>query len=503
MQTRHRIPTIFSIYMVDVLCCALGCVVLLWQLNYQEAASSLENLDKANQTIALRDQTILALSGELDYLKTSLADSHKKYLQVTIERDKALKERDEIAQLALVRKQEFDQLKKNHAATETLLASLRLDLKDQKDKSKLTAEQLADKLKAHTDLLEKIAKAEARVILLEKDIDAKKLELLLARTKSDEQNVKLKDADKRVINLEKLLADVRAEGKDTLGRLKVADLRVKLLEQDGSRGQSDLADARRCITDLMASQDTLSRRLVASTKDLTDARAALSAAEVEKLSLINKAKSIQAAIDNRFAGIALTGKKVIFLVDMSGSMELIDENTLDPDKWPLVCETVGKIMLSLNDLRQYQVIMFSDRFLYPLKNQGRWLDYEGPETAKATVAALRAVKPKGATDMYAPLAEAFRYREQGLDTIYLLSDGLPNIGVGLPANADKLSEQQVTEILSKQVRQKLKLDWNRYLSGQPRVRINAIGFFFESPDVGAFLWALAREHDGSFVGMSK
>ena len=39
--------------------------------------------------------------------------------------------------------------------------------------------------------------------------------------------------------------------------------------------------------------------------------------------------------------------------------------------------------------------------------------------------------------------------------------------------------------------------------GLPRVRINAVGFFYESPDVGAFLWALAREHDGSFVGMSK
>ena len=35
------------------------------------------------------------------------------------------------------------------------------------------------------------------------------------------------------------------------------------------------------------------------------------------------------------------------------------------------------------------------------------------------------------------------------------------------------------------------------------VRINALGFFFESPDVGAFLWALAREHDGSFVGLSR
>ena len=36
-----------------------------------------------------------------------------------------------------------------------------------------------------------------------------------------------------------------------------------------------------------------------------------------------------------------------------------------------------------------------------------------------------------------------------------------------------------------------------------RVRINAVGFFYESPDVGAFLWAMTRENDGSFVGMSK
>ena len=28
-------------------------------------------------------------------------------------------------------------------------------------------------------------------------------------------------------------------------------------------------------------------------------------------------------------------------------------------------------------------------------------------------------------------------------------------------------------------------------------------FWAESPDVGAFLWALARENEGSFVGMSK
>ena len=45
--------------------------------------------------------------------------------------------------------------------------------------------------------------------------------------------------------------------------------------------------------------------------------------------------------------------------------------------------------------------------------------------------------------------------------------------------------------------------WNRTVAGQPRVRVNAVGFFFDSVEVGAFLWALARDNDGSFVGMSK
>jgi hypothetical protein len=517
MLTRHRIPTIFSIYMVDVLCCALGCIVLLWQVSYQEAdektqeaaektaaaSSSLARLDQANRTIDQANRSIIALSGELDYLKSSLEASHKKYVQISVELDKTRQERAEAAQLALVRKQEFDLLKKNHAATEAVLASLKLDLKDQQTKSMLTAGQLADQLKAHAELLAKITKSEARVVLLEKDIDAKKLELLLASRRSDEQSTKLKDFDARVIKLENLLAGVRAEGTETLSRLKVADLRVKLLEQQGERGKVELTDAQRRVQDLMASQDVLNRRILLSGKDLAEARAMISSLEGEKISLLNRARNIQAAMENRFAGITLTGKKVVFLVDMSGSMELLQENLLDPDKWPLVCETVGRLMQSLTDLRQFQVILFSERHLYPLRNDGRWHEYAGPETAKDVVTALKAVKPKGATNMYAAFEEAFRFRNQGLDTLYVLSDGLPNDGPGLPASVEKMNEQQKTELLSKHVRQKLKSEWNRYIPGQPRVRINTIGYFFESPEVGAFLWALAREHDGSFVGMSK
>lgn len=538
MLQRHRIPTIFSIYMMDVLCCALGCVVLLWQVSHQEAevktaaaASSLYDLGKANQTI-------VALSGELEYLKSSLEASHKKYLAISVELDQTMKNRDDHAQLALVRKQEFDVLKKNHLAAEALLASMKLELKDLQSKSTLTAAQLADKLKAfaaaealilslkldvkdlqakstltaaqlleklkaNAELLEKIAKSEARIVILEKDIDAKRLELLLASKNSDDQSAKLKFADLRMLKLEKQLADVSVEAKDALARLKIADLRTKLIEQDSDRGKTDLSDAKRRLQLLMTDQDALSRRLMISAKDLADARAQVASLEGEKLSLMNRTKNIQAAMENRFAGVTLTGKQVVFLIDMSGSMELTDENTFDPDKWPLVCETLRRILQSLTDLQRFQVILFSERVMYPLRNDGRWINYTGPEMAKEVAAAVKAIKPKGGTDVYAGMAEAFRFRSQGLDTVYFISDGLPSMGEGMPANAAKLPESQLTDTLAKHVRQKLKTDWNRYLPGQPRVRINSIGFFFESPDVGAFLWALSREHDGSFVGMSK
>jgi hypothetical protein len=224
----------------------------------------------------------------------------------------------------------------------------------------------------------------------------------------------------------------------------------------------------------------------------------------EKKGLTDQLQRAKAAADHRFAGITLTGRSVVFLVDMSGSMELVDEQTAAPDKWLGVRETLAKVMRSLPELERFQVILFSEKTSYLLGQDGRWLDYDPQSSAERVTRALAAVKPSGNTNMYAAFETAFRLRAIGLDTIYLLSDGLPNIGMGLsPEAARTLKEIEKGEILGQVVRKTLKTDWNRAIPGRPRVRINTIGFFYESPDVGAFLWALAREHEGSFVGMSK
>ncbi len=62
------------------------------------------------------------------------------------------------------------------------------------------------------------------------------------------------------------------------------------------------------------------------------------------------------------------------------------------------------------------------------------------------------------------------------------------MGEGLSdEQAKNLKETDQAEILGKYIRRKLQSDWNRTIRGEGRVRVNAVGFFYESPDVGAFL----------------
>src|SRR3954469_25356073 len=117
---RHHPPSLVSMWMLDVFCCALGCVTLLWLLKTREAgqisdeaaqASALVRetrgpLDAAQRISALRLANAEKLAAELNKLNQQLA-------LVREERDRAannlalmLQERDENARhLALVEKE--------------------------------------------------------------------------------------------------------------------------------------------------------------------------------------------------------------------------------------------------------------------------------------------------------------------------------------------------------------------------------------------------------------
>src|SRR5579871_4251457 len=103
MATRHRIPTIFNLSMVDVLCCALGCVILLWLLNLREAKQQTEAAGHSSQLLAESDQRLRDVSARLQ----TMAD-----------------ERERLARQAADTEKERDTLREGLAAARARLTDL-------------------------------------------------------------------------------------------------------------------------------------------------------------------------------------------------------------------------------------------------------------------------------------------------------------------------------------------------------------------------------------------
>jgi hypothetical protein len=471
MRVRHRTPSIFNLSMVDVLCCALGCVILLWLLNLREAkqheTTASENARLSAEQLAKTEAVLFKTEADRDSAKNKLADTDHRLAELTQERDRL---RSRIAEQTAASRALDERLK----AANRRLESLQADV--------ASAESRAKTLKTTADTM-----------------PALKAELKEARERFGNEEALAKALEKDVARRMRELSDANKT-------MQVMQAARQLLERELATKSKDLDAADKYKDRWAASAGRvaeLEKLVEERAKVAATAKAQLELLEEDKKALRAEAARYRQSADNRFAGIQLTGKRVIFLVDMSGSMELVDETTPAPAKWSGVRETLTKIMKSLPDLQQYQVIVFSEQAKFLTGSEDRWLEYDAKSTPDQVMAALAAIKPTGGTNMYAALQSAFRFRDRGLDTIYLFSDGLPNIGEGLTAEqARTLKEVEQGDILGKHIRRKLRADWNAPIAGQ-RVHINAVGFFYESPDVGAFLWALARENEGSFVGMSR
>jgi hypothetical protein len=543
MRIRHRIPSIFTLSMVDVLCCALGCVILLWLLNLREAK---EHEDSARDNASVSAARLKHAEKDRESAYQLLAEMDKRLSEVGSERDRI---RDSVVELTAASKGMADRLRLANAR----VAALERDAIAASAQSTAIRKELTD---SNKEMADRLKLALARLAASERDATAADACATAAREElaasSKEMADRLKITNTRLAASERdataaatrakalqVIADavpaLQGELKDARERVSTEEALARALEKDIAKKMRELTDATKTLQVMQAARQSLEREVAAKSKELdtaggyrerwaasagrvaeleklveergktaTTAKKAVELLEEEKKALRAEASRYRQSADNRFAGIELTGKRVIFLVDMSGSMELVDETTAAPLKWSEVRRTLAKVMRSLPDLAQFQVIVFSERAAFLVGGEDQWLDYDSKTTPDQILTALAAIKPKGGTNMYAALDAAFRYRSRGLDTIYLFSDGLPNLGEGITAEqARTLKEVDQSEILGKYIRKKLRTDWNFPDRGAQRVRINAVGFFFESPDVGAFLWALARENDGSFVGMSK
>jgi hypothetical protein len=435
MHLRNRVPVIFSLSMLDMLCCALGAVIFLMILNMWDARRQAKVLAIERKKV---DETVERLTDSQSDLEKSQTDNTSSQAKARALEDEVEKTKGKLAaaekglEEARQTAAESDKARSDLASETT---ALRKQLDEQQTIAKSANERLEEAKKDHSEtakmaalvpgLQNELADATKRAKTLEADLEQ-------LRKQAENAGTKFSDAQKQSQALHEEVASLRKqvdEQKETAGRMR---------------------------------------------RQLTDA-------------------------DERFAGVDLSGKRVICLVDISGSMGSRDANTLDPNKWPEVCRSVVKVLRSLPDITHFQVILFSTETQFLLGKPGEWLTFDRDISPDAVAKALARVQPQGDTNLYAAFDAAFRFRPQGLDAVYLFSDGLPNAGPGLPADPPRDEYVQST-MLGNHLRETIRVRWN---AGNQRVRIHAIGFFYESPNLGAFLWALARENDGSFVGMSR
>lgn len=515
MLLRHKVPTIFNIYMLDVICCALGCVILLWQVAHQEAEKQTaeakqkaSDAEKSRRDYEKSSENLVAALKDITELRASLAEALDRQRTLAQSLAGVEKERDNARMIAAQRQEAVDKAGRQLNISEERLKKLEAELAIWLASHQKITTELKGKEKINVELLAKLALANTEIESLTGKVKTSLADVNAARKKSDEQAALLRISQEDAKKLQKLLDSLQSDSKDAQTKLKLTELALKVRSEDLDKTRKELQlvltskdEARSLLNSVTTERDRLKKDLQLSAKEIAAINALMVQTKLDKAKLLDRIARLEADADQRFAGIPLTGENVVFLIDVSGSMMMKDSDFEDPDKWPMVCETLMKLMKSIPSLQRFQVILFSDKATHLFGNRDQWYKYEGAATAQVVRDALRKTKPEGNTNMHDAFEEAFRYRKLKLDTIYLFSDGLPNVGPGIPASVVRPTEAQKNHHLSKFVRDKLKTEWNRPEDNARDVRINAVGFYFESPDVGAFLWSLAREHKGNFVGM--
>lgn len=485
MRVRHKQPTLVSMWMLDVFCCALGCVTLLFLLNSRMASDEAEANKTALIDLRTTERKLAAVLDELEKTRLRLNSEEAG-------REKLSAALTETLGLKLKLTEELTQLSASLATTRTEKDDLAKKLALVRDEAK-AAKALADATQLALNAAEAKVTSNAKELATTRAMATDADDILRKKQKETDALVKkLTEITASADDLSKLLRK-RDDEKVVLSK-QAADLKKLLDELDAKTlaSRKDYEAAQAQIKDL--------------TKKVNDANVNIVDLQGDKAKLADKFDKLQKETDARFAGIVTAGKRVVFLVDISGSMAKKDSDTADPTKWPIVVDTVSKVMRSVVGLEKYQVVIFSSSAKW-LFGTPDWRDYDGEKSIEDVKKALAAVKPYEDTNLHAGLEKAFSLRDSGLDVIYLFSDGLPTSGPGLTlaeqTRRPALNELELGEKLGKHIRKTLSDNWNRPLAGKPRVKIHAVGFFFESPDVGAFLWALARENHGSFVGMSR
>ncbi|MCE9533548.1 MAG: hypothetical protein K8T89_20855, partial [Planctomycetes bacterium] len=276
MRIRHKPPTLVSMWMLDVFCCALGCVILLLLLKMRETSLIAEESEQASSELVDTKLTLTDCQETNFALSEDLSDRNRQLALVQQERDELAKN------LALVRDERVAKgkiLATAENAIKTLSADLALNKQKLEDNAKLLA--MTREKSAVTD--DQLARRKDEVAELTRKVtEARKTEESLERLLREKEKVRV-DTMKQAADLTDRLAAI--EAKLRASDIKVDDLKTKA---------ADAVKLRTRVQDLE--------------KVIADANVAIVDLQGTKAKLADKINKLEIESEQRFAGIAMTGK---------------------------------------------------------------------------------------------------------------------------------------------------------------------------------------------------
>jgi len=132
-------------------------------------------------------------------------------------------------------------------------------------------------------------------------------------------------------------------------------------------------------------------------------------------------------VDSKFFGIRIISHRVIFIIDVSGSMDWGLANDYkgrkDAKRIEVAKEELTKCVKGLDPSALFNILTFSS-------DSQRWIEGSlaaaNEKNRDSAVAYVEKLKPFGGTNLYGAIQDAFK--DPDVDTIFIMSDGEPSMG---------------------------------------------------------------------------
>ncbi|HNZ65795.1 MAG: hypothetical protein KBC30_10000 [Planctomycetes bacterium] len=493
---QERQINIFSVSFLDVFCCALGAMILLFILNSLMLNNTIkESVEK------YRDKAAEA-AREKEKAIQERNIAHQAREEAQQERNRALEARNQAELAELVAKEserialqaqkdsEHQRQLAQQAETDAILA--------QKAKASALADVLLaqeEMKKAQSSMLQKNRELENINATLREMVQQNKNLDQVSKTLA-EQNQSLQNTNKTLeqekLEISQQLADIQKEKEQLRLMQEKYILQLKRLDEQNTQLTKDSKNTQ-------TKNIELEKRLAAKEIDvqiweqkIQEREKNLGARESDIREKEEKIAALEALLatkeDKSLFGVQLHYKRIVFLFDRSGSIK--------QNQWESVIIGTCKEILTHCEVDEFAIIAFSSDLKYFPARRGLCASGSPTEKQKAIQWLTTQIRFSGVTHLHEAIQVA--YEDYGnLDAIFILTDGMPEMNRGIRASylpPDVLQKKIISYVQNK-VRDNIKT----------KIITIAIGYPPEIEkqkysDIYKFLHKLSNMTNGQYLG---